>query len=501
MSSGSQRVRSRSRNNHIHSHSHTPSSSSVLLTHRPVVHKSSESSIAGGDESSVLSSADHQPLLLPDRHLTGGSDGDHDLQHASHALAGLGPEGSQLSASSERVRSGSTKRRRHKHLTIRKHLKRSTSSHQHNHVTGSISNDHSDDSQPVYEVESVLDIKLENGAYFFLIKWKGYADHFNSWEPEQHLEPELLADLGFRKDSIHPFTHRPKTRSSPPASPVKTLTLPSPPNNRTSAPSPGSSSRTAAPATRTPAVGLQTRSRRQQQQNPRQTQQSQQVQRTPASRNQARKQRAEPIVGPGAQSPTAGKSVGRRVGDPVPHQEQELPVRRSAQSSRIDPSLLPIPRPRPQVPHHAPPEPLLPPPAQPVTKMTIKQLISMPAVGPICESMASSSGVSSGSMSSSSSSCSVVSDSDLPVDPYNQMTGIRDAAEEAAVNEIKHLVLTDALVPGKIVQMSTSEEGKKIALIKWYNHSALTWIEYEMARIRYPDLVLDYYESLLVFDP
>lgn len=96
-------------------------------------------------------------------------------------------------------------------------------------------------------------------------------------------------------------------------------------------------------------------------------------------------------------------------------------------------------------------------------------------------------------MSSASSSCSVVSDSDLSADVCNQR------AENAALDEMKNLVLSDALVAGKIVEMGMTD-GKKTALVKWCNHSALTWIDYDVARIRFPDIVLDYYESILVFD-
>ena len=59
----------------------------------------------------------------------------------------------------------------------------------------------------MYEVESVLDVKLDKGTYYFLIKWKGYGAKWNSWEPEHHLEPELLKELGFHftlSDSLIP---------------------------------------------------------------------------------------------------------------------------------------------------------------------------------------------------------------------------------------------------------------------------------------------------------
>ena len=259
-----------------------------------------------------------------------------------------------LDPSRTRGNSSSTKRRRHgSHLTIRKHVKKS--------------NNNNGDA-PLYEVESVQDVKLVDGSYYFLIKWKGYNEQCNSWEPEHHLEPDLLSDLGFLKHlSSKTFTtsNRPNTRSSPPASPAKTA--------------------------------------------------------------------ASPVV---ASTPRA----------PIAHQQLQKP----------------------------PPLP---------SGMTINQLRSGP-----CNSVTSSSGISSGS-----SSCSVTSDADAPHRVSH--------ASDAAANEIANLVLTDSLIPGKIVELTVSPEGsKKVALIKWCNHNALTWIDYDLARVRYPDIVLDYYEARLVFD-
>lgn len=37
-----------------------------------------------------------------------------------------------------------------------------------------------------YEIEKVLDERTLNGAKEFLIKWKGYTNKYNSWEPENN---------------------------------------------------------------------------------------------------------------------------------------------------------------------------------------------------------------------------------------------------------------------------------------------------------------------------
>lgn len=38
-----------------------------------------------------------------------------------------------------------------------------------------------------YEIEDILDIKRNKKGYYFLIKWKGYGNSDNTWEPEKNL--------------------------------------------------------------------------------------------------------------------------------------------------------------------------------------------------------------------------------------------------------------------------------------------------------------------------
>lgn len=40
---------------------------------------------------------------------------------------------------------------------------------------------------PEYEVGKILDVKLVNNNTYFSIKWKGYDDYYNTWEPKNHL--------------------------------------------------------------------------------------------------------------------------------------------------------------------------------------------------------------------------------------------------------------------------------------------------------------------------
>jgi len=37
---------------------------------------------------------------------------------------------------------------------------------------------------PEYEVEEVMDSRLKHGKLKFLVKWSGYTDDYNTWEPE-----------------------------------------------------------------------------------------------------------------------------------------------------------------------------------------------------------------------------------------------------------------------------------------------------------------------------
>jgi len=50
-----------------------------------------------------------------------------------------------------------------------------------------------------FMVERILDRKFDEAKniYFYLIKWQGYSDQDNTWEPEENLAdcPELLADF------------------------------------------------------------------------------------------------------------------------------------------------------------------------------------------------------------------------------------------------------------------------------------------------------------------
>ena len=57
----------------------------------------------------------------------------------------------------------------------------------------------SGESEELFEIEEILDMRFRNGRREYLLKWKGYPQSENTWEPEENIDDqEFLA--AFRKE-------------------------------------------------------------------------------------------------------------------------------------------------------------------------------------------------------------------------------------------------------------------------------------------------------------
>ena len=60
----------------------------------------------------------------------------------------------------------------------------------------------------LYEVEDILDKKIQNRRCIYLVSWKGYDDNENTWKPIQNLQDCIALVDNFKTKLLHQFVRQ-----------------------------------------------------------------------------------------------------------------------------------------------------------------------------------------------------------------------------------------------------------------------------------------------------
>ncbi|XP_072262370.1 chromobox protein homolog 5 isoform X1 [Pyxicephalus adspersus] len=81
--------------------------------------------------------------------------------------------------------------------------------------TKKVSDESSSSEEEEYVVEKVLDRRVMKGQVEYLLKWKGFSEEHNTWEPEGNLDcPELIAEFMKKYKKPKEGEPKPKTEST-----------------------------------------------------------------------------------------------------------------------------------------------------------------------------------------------------------------------------------------------------------------------------------------------